>query len=148
MAETGKIGPRERRLCTPQPKQTCIIRVSFAGESDRDIAKQEGIKRDTVAEILSQADVTDFIEKYRPQALDPGATLHLGLKDKLITHGGRLRKNVDWHMAITMRKGEQVLLPCEVKQQEVSIDQFRDWPDEGPERYITTGERSAMLPSA
>jgi len=112
MIENGQKGAtRKRGLYTPQAKQTRIIAASFAGKSNREIARQEGIKRDTVARVLSQPEVQELLAEYRQQARGLVPHCLAGLEAKLITKGGKLRKAIDWKMMVEILKGTQILVP-------------------------------------
>lgn len=94
-----------------------------------------------------QADVVELIGQHRQQALELVPNCILALKDKLITQGGRLRKNVDWRMAIVILKGTGVFVCREVREQEGPADRFADWTDDDLDRFLSTGERPAIRPN-
>ena len=148
MFEKRQKGATARRgLYTPPAKQTRIVAASLAGKSNREIARQEGIKRDTVARILSQTEVLDLVEQYRQQVLlNLVPNCILTLQDKVLTKGGGLRKNVDWRMLIAILKGAQVLVPRVVQEQDIRTDEFRDWTVDELEHFAKTGEWPANRP--
>jgi hypothetical protein len=53
--------PSRRALHTPKPKQTQVIARHLMGESNRKIAREEGIDRAAVARILSQEEVLNLV---------------------------------------------------------------------------------------
>lgn len=112
MIEKGPKGANRRgKLYTPQAKQTRVIAASLAGKSNREISRQEGMKRDTVARILSRPDVRELLTEYRQQARDLVPLCLAGLEAKLLTKAGKLRKSIDWRMMVEILKGTQVLVP-------------------------------------
>lgn len=58
-----------RLLYTPEPLRGRVIARHIGGQSNRRIAAEEKIDRETVSRILSQQEVTQMIEQYRAQLL-------------------------------------------------------------------------------
>jgi hypothetical protein len=111
MNKKGPTGAsRKGRLYTPRAKQTRVVAASFAGKSNREISRQEGIKRDTVARILSQPEVRELMTAYREQARGLIPLCLAGLEAKLVTKGGKLRKDIEWRMMVEILKGTQILV--------------------------------------
>ncbi len=54
---------------TPQPVQGRVIALHISGHSNRQIARQEGIGRDTVGRILSQQEVVQMMAQYQSRLL-------------------------------------------------------------------------------
>ena len=69
-AKPSQIEPKKRGPYTPAPTQLCVIERHVSGESNREIARQEGIGRDTVGRILSQQEVVQKIAQCRARLLD------------------------------------------------------------------------------
>jgi hypothetical protein len=112
MIEKGqKRATRKRGLYTPPAKQTRVIAASLAGKSNREISRQEGIKRDTVARILSRPDVQELLAEYRQQTRGLVPYCIDGLKAKLVTKTGKLRRRIDWRMMVEILKGTQIFVP-------------------------------------
>jgi len=114
---------RRRRLYTPQSKQTRVIAASLAGKSNREISRQIGIKRDTVARILSQPEVQELIGQYRQQVRELVPLCLAGLDAKLVTAKGKLRNRTDWRMLVEILKGTQVLVP-KLEEEVTKKDEF------------------------
>ena len=85
LKETMKLTPIEivpnnaiqkRGLYTPKVTQARVIAASLAGRSNREIARQEKLNRGTIARILSQPDVSVFVEFCRQQLLFFGSRGH------------------------------------------------------------------------
>jgi hypothetical protein len=138
---------RKRGLYTSPAKQGRVIGAYLAGRSRLAISRDEHMNRGTVYRILSQADVVDLIAEYRQQFLDLAPFCISALRDKLITKGGKVRKNVDWRMAIAILRGTGVFVCREVREQEGQVDRFADWTDDDIERFLATGERPAIRPN-
>jgi hypothetical protein len=62
-------GPKERGPYTPKPVQGRIITRHLTGQSNRRIAREEGIDRKTVDRILTQREVVEMIAQYRQRLL-------------------------------------------------------------------------------
>jgi hypothetical protein len=138
---------RKPGLYTSQGKQARVIGAYLAGKSRLTIARDEHMNRGTVCRILSQTQVVELIEQYRQQMLELAPFCILALKDKLITQRGKLRKNMDWRMAIAILKGTGVFVSREVREQERPVDRFADWTDDDLDRFLSTGERPAIRPN-
>jgi hypothetical protein len=136
MIEKGqKRATRKGGLYTPRGKQTRVIAASLAGKSNSEISREENIKRDTVARILSQPEVQELLAEYRQQARGLVPHCLAGLEAKLITKGGKLRKNSDWRMMIEILKGTQILIPKQ--EEEVSKkDEFEGRSDEELQFFV------------
>jgi hypothetical protein len=65
-----QIEPTRRGPYTPEPVQARVISRHLSGESKREIARVEGIGRDTVGRILSQQEVLETIARYQSRLLD------------------------------------------------------------------------------
>ncbi len=152
-AENGqKRASRRGGLYTPRAKQTRVIAASLAGKSKSQISREEGLKRDTVARILSQPEVEQLRESYRQQLLDlvPDSVGLLG--DKLLTKAGKRRKSADWRMAIEILKGSQIFV-SKSEQQLSRKNEFESRSDEDlnfcakhgyfPEEVDSAGESEA-----
>lgn len=137
---------QKRGLYTSPAKQARVIGAYFAGKSRLAIARDEHMNRGTVCRILSQAQVVELIEQYRQQLLELVPFCILALKDKLVTRGGKVRRDVDWHLLIEILKGTQVFVRREVREQEVPVDRYADWTDDELESFIATGQRPATRP--
>ena len=112
MIKKGQKGAsRKGGLYTPRGKQNHVIAASLAGKNHSEISKEVGIKRDTVARILSQPDVQELLAQYRQQARGLVPLCLAGLEAKLITKAGKLRRSIDWRMLVEILKGTQVLVP-------------------------------------
>jgi hypothetical protein len=139
-----KIGPngsnRKRGLYTPPAKQTRVIAASLAGKSNREISRQIGIKRDTVARILSQPEVQELIAQYRQQARGLVPLCLAGLAAKLVTTKGKLRKGTDWRMLVEILKGTQVLVP-KLEEEVTKKDEFEGRSREELQFFIEHGAR-------
>ena len=61
--------PQIRRSYKPDPVRTRIIARHVAGISNREIAKEEGIDRDTVSRVLARDEVVEMMNEYRLQLL-------------------------------------------------------------------------------
>ena len=112
MIEKGqKRASGKPKFYTPRAKQTRVIAASLAGKSKSQISREEGLKRDTVARILSQPEVQELLAEYRQQARGLVPYCLAGLETKLITKAGKLRKSIDWRMMIEILKGTQIFVP-------------------------------------
>jgi hypothetical protein len=83
-AKLGQIEPKKRAPYTAAPVQLRVIERHVKGESNREIARQEGIGRDTVGRILSQQEVVERIAQGQARVLDliPKA---IGVYEKVLT---------------------------------------------------------------
>jgi hypothetical protein len=63
----------EREPYTPRPKQTQVIARHLAGESNRRIAREEGIDRETVSRILSQKELVTMLAEQQSRLLRMGS---------------------------------------------------------------------------
>ena len=61
--------PPKRRLHTPAPVRARVVAKHISGRSNRSIANEEGIDRETVTRILSQQEVKRMIAQYQSQLL-------------------------------------------------------------------------------
>jgi hypothetical protein len=61
--------PTERNLYTPEPVRGRVITRHISGESNRHIASEEGIDRETVGRILSQREVVEMIARCQARVL-------------------------------------------------------------------------------
>jgi hypothetical protein len=130
VTEKGHKRPSGKRgLYTPRAKQTRVIAASLAGKSKSQISREEGLKRDTVARILSQPEVEQLRESYRQQLLELVPNSVGLLADKLLTKTGERRKNADWRMAIEILKGAQIFV-TKSEQQLSRKDEFEGRSDE------------------
>jgi hypothetical protein len=68
-AKSRQTPPKRRRSYTPDPVRSRIIAKHVGGHSNREIAKEEGIDRDTVSRVLSQDDAVKMMQRYRFQIL-------------------------------------------------------------------------------
>ena len=70
LAKQGQMRPKKRGAYTPAPVQLRVIERHVNGESNRQIARQERIARDTVGRILSQQEVVERIAQAQARVLD------------------------------------------------------------------------------
>ena len=63
----------EGELYTPKPKQTQVIARHLNGESNRRIAREEGIDRETVSRILSQKELVTMLAEQQSRLLRMGS---------------------------------------------------------------------------
>ena len=63
----------EREPYTPKPKQTRVIARHLNGESNRRIAREEGIDRETVSRILSQKELVAMLAEQQSRLLRMGS---------------------------------------------------------------------------
>jgi hypothetical protein len=125
MLEKGQKGAtRKRGLYTPPAKQTRVIAASLARKSNREISRQEGMKRDTVARILSRPDVQELLAGYRQQARGLVPHCLAALEAKLITKAGKPRKSIDWRMIVEILKGTQVFVGKQEQEVHEKKDEF------------------------
>jgi hypothetical protein len=125
MIEKGQKGASGKpKLYTPRAKQTRVIAASLAGKSKSQISREEGLKRDTVARILTQPEVNELLAAYREQARGLVPYCLAGLEAKLITKGGKLRKAIDWKMMLEILKGTQVLV-LKLEEEVTTKDEFK-----------------------
>jgi predicted transcriptional regulator len=125
MIEKGqKRAPRKGGLYTPLPKQNHVIAASLAGKNKSEISREVGIKRDTVARILSQPEVQELLAEYRQQARGLVPHCLAGLEAKLITKAGKLRKSIDWRMMVEVLKGTQVFIGKQEQEVHEKKDEF------------------------
>ena len=61
---------RQRRPYTPESTQTRILAKAIAGESNSEIARQEGLDRGTIRRILSRSEFQNIIQEHRQQVLE------------------------------------------------------------------------------
>jgi hypothetical protein len=124
MIKKGQKGAsRKGGLYTPRAKQHRVIAASLAGKSNSQISREEGLKRDTVARILSQPEVQELLAQYRQQARGLVPYCIAALEAKLITKAGKLRKSIDWRMVVEILKGTQVLVP-KLEEEVTTKDEF------------------------
>jgi hypothetical protein len=88
-----QIEPIRRGPYTPEPVQARVVSRHLSGESNREIARSEGIGRDTVGRILSQQEVVENIARYQFQLLD--------LVPQAITVYRKALASEDLHLATT-----------------------------------------------
>jgi len=83
----------------------------MAGKSQRRIAKEVGLARDTVTKVLSQPEVMALLQEYRTEALALARPALIYLGNTLLTKTGKVRtRGIDWKMCIEILKGTQVLV--------------------------------------
>jgi hypothetical protein len=77
-ANLGQIKPKSRGLYTPEPVRGRVLARHMNGESNREIARIEGIDRETVGRILSQQEVVNLIAQNQARLLSlvPKAISH------------------------------------------------------------------------
>jgi len=68
--QNRQMPPKKRRSYTPDPVRSRIIARHVSGQSNREIAKEEGIDRDTVSQVLSQDEVVEMMQSYRSRLLE------------------------------------------------------------------------------
>jgi hypothetical protein len=75
-----------RELYTPPPVRSRVIARHVNGQSNRRIAREEGIDSQTVSRILSQREVVDLIAQYQTRLLEmlPKA---VGVYDEALSSG-------------------------------------------------------------
>jgi hypothetical protein len=64
-----QIKPKSRGLYTPEPVRGRVLVRHMSGASNREIARQEGIDRETVGRILSQQEVVSLIAQNQARLL-------------------------------------------------------------------------------
>jgi ribosomal protein S13 len=69
-AKNRQMPPKKRGFYTPDPVRSRIIARSIGGQSNREIATEEGIDRDTVSRVLSQDEVVEMKNSYRSRLLE------------------------------------------------------------------------------
>jgi hypothetical protein len=125
MIKKGQKGAsRKRGLYTPPAKQNRVIAASLAGKSKSQIAREEGLKRDTVARILTQPEVNELLAAYREQARGLAPYCLAGLEAKLITKAGKLRESIDWRMMVEVLKGTQIFVGRQEQEIHAKKDEF------------------------
>jgi hypothetical protein len=67
--KSRQIKPKSRGLYTPEPVRGRVLARHMNGESNREIAKVEGIDRETVGRILSQQEVVNLIAQNQARLL-------------------------------------------------------------------------------
>jgi len=78
----------------------------MAGKSQRRIAKEVGLARDTVTKVLSQPEVMALLQEYRTGALALSRPALIYLGNTLLTETGKVRtRGIDWKMCIEILKG-------------------------------------------
>jgi transposase len=149
MTDKGpKTASRKGRLYTPKSRQVRVIAASLAGNSNREISRQEGIRRDTVARILAQPEVEELRSEYRQRVLELVPDCVEGLKEKVRTKTGRPQKNADWRMLVEILKGMQIFITKEVQEQELHGSRYKEWSDDDLDRFISTGEKPIITVKA
>jgi hypothetical protein len=68
-AKSRQTRPKSRGPYTPEPVRGRVIARHINGQSNRQIASEEGIDRETVGRILSQPEITQLMEQYRSRLL-------------------------------------------------------------------------------
>ena len=68
-AKPGQTRLKKRDLYTPAPVRARVVTRHIGGESNRRIAAEESINRETVGRILSQPEVVQMIVQYRSRLL-------------------------------------------------------------------------------
>jgi hypothetical protein len=117
-----------------------VIAASLAGKSNREISKQIGIKRDTVARILSQPEVKQLLAEYRQQVRGLVPLCLAGLEAKLVTTSGKVRRGTDWRMLVEILKGTQVLVP-KLEEEVTNKDEFEGRSREELQFFVQHGGR-------
>jgi transposase len=102
MKKSTKRGQRKGRPYTPKPKQARIIARHLSGQSDREIAKQEGVSRGTIYRIRSQSENAMLLQSFREMILDIVPDAIKGL--------AKLVKERDRQAIIETLKGSRVLI--------------------------------------
>jgi hypothetical protein len=132
---------RKGKLLTPKATQSRVIAAAMAGKSNRRIAQEVGLDRDTVAKVLSQPEIMALLQGYRAEALALARPALVYIGNRLLTKAGKVRsRGVDWKMCIEILKGVQVFvtrMDAEITQRP---GEFEGWTDEELEEYVRTGE--------
>jgi transposase-like protein len=102
MKKSTKRGQRKGRPYTPKPKQARIIARHLSGQSDREIARQEGVSRGTVYRVRAQSENLMLLQSYRDMILDLVPASIKGL--------GKLIRRVDRQAIIETLYGSRVLI--------------------------------------
>ena len=108
----------------------------IAGESKRQIAKQEGLRWDTVDRILCQPEVENLQAEYRQRILKLVPVFIEGLAGKLLTTSGKLRAKTDWKMLVEILKGAQVLVSKQDQEVKHRTGEFDGWTRRQLEDFI------------
>ena len=131
-----KRAKRKGRLYTPASKQARVIAASLAGKTKSAIAREEDLRRGTVARILSQPEVQQLLSAYRQQALALVPLCLEALKAKLLRSDGKPRRNADWRMLTEILKGTQVLISKQEQEIHETKDEFAERSDDELRYYI------------
>jgi hypothetical protein len=68
-AKSRRTPPKKRKPYTPEPVRGRVIARHMTGQSNRQIASEEGIDRDTVGRILSNPEIAQLMAQYRSRLL-------------------------------------------------------------------------------
>jgi hypothetical protein len=140
MIEKGqKRASGKPKFYTPRAKQTRVIAASLAGKSKSQISREERLKRDTVARILSQPEVQELLAEYRQQARGLVPHCLAALEAKLITKAGKLRKSIDWRMIVEVLRGTQVFVGKQEQEVHEKKDEFDGRSREELKFYLENG---------
>jgi hypothetical protein len=126
--------PKRRQLYTPEPVRERVIARRMSGESNRQIAREEGIDRETVGRILSQPEVEQMKAQYQSRLLSLGAKA-IGVYDEALSSGD-LR--IATPVATRVLEGVGVL-------QKGGIDQNAWKPDPEQQKSVVLGQLTDVM---
>jgi hypothetical protein len=121
----------------PRSTQTRVVVASAAGRTQREISRELGLSRNTVARVLSQAEHQEMLGLFRDQLLNL-------VPEALRVAKRRLRQNSE-KMATEVLKGTQVMVVRTEQDVHHRINEFEGWTDEQLEQYTRSGERPGVI---
>lgn len=104
-AKRRQKGPTGRGSYAPEPVQGRVITRHVFGQSNRSIAREEGIDRKTVSRILTQLEVVEKISEYQQRLLGLAPEAIEVLREALSSDDERVRVAV----ATKLLEGLQVM---------------------------------------
>ena len=130
----GHKGPRKGKLRTPQPVQDRVVAKKIEGKSDRQIGREEHIKRDTVKRILSQSEVRERLLQYRQEIFSR-------IPKALEVYDYHLEQNNE-RVATKILEGTQAL----IKKQAVIVEEEEQFGADRSEKELRFFARNGFWP--
>jgi len=132
-AKSRQKPPKPRTLRTPEPVQGRVIARHFNGQSNRDIAAEEDLDRDTVSRILSQEEVARLRAQYQSRLLNMIPKAIGVYKDALGSDDERVRLAA----ATKLLEGFQVI-------PRAGVEQPPPQPDPHEQKLLVLGQMMEM----
>jgi hypothetical protein len=96
--------PKRQPLITPKPIRQRVVARHIQGESQRQIAREEGIDRGTVGRILSQTEVVERLAAFDADFLDMAPEAIRAIRGALTSEDERIRTAAAFKYVELMQK--------------------------------------------